>query len=162
MIFHNSQKQNRKVSKFTESFPLNVERLYAEYHQPPTSAPVSTNFSNKPEIYLWLGKINEKNFKSIFSNRSGSCFKELGINTMSAADLKDIMDGRMVSKQAPTLFAFWMNQRFHIAGSQAMFHRCGQGTPSKEIGRYLKLSVSCHSHHFSWDMGDTGQSQDRR
>ena len=106
MIFHNSQKQNRKVSKFTESFPLNVERLYAEYHQPPTSAPVSTNFSNKPEIYLWLGKINEKNFKSIFSNRGGSCSKEVGINTMSPEDLKDVMDCRMVSKQAPTLFAF--------------------------------------------------------
>ena len=106
MIFQNSQKHNRKVSKFTESFPLNVERLYAEYHQPPTSAPVGTNFSKKPEIYLWLGKINEKKFKSIFSNRGGSCSKEVGINTMSPEDLKDVMDCRMVSKQAPTLFAF--------------------------------------------------------
>ena len=37
-----------------------------------------------------------------------------------------------------------------------MFHRCGQGSPAKEIRQYLKLSVRCHSHHFLWDMGDIG------
>ena len=60
---------------------------------------------NQKYICGWA-KLMRKALNRIFSNRGGSCLKELGINTMSAEDLKDIMDGRMVSKQAPTLFAF--------------------------------------------------------
>ena len=60
---------------------------------------------NQKYICGWA-KLMRKSLNLFFQTEIDRTFKELGINTMSPEDLKDIMDGMVVSKQAPTHFAF--------------------------------------------------------
>ena len=60
---------------------------------------------NQKYICGWA-KLMRKTLNLFFQTEVDRTFKELGINTMSPEDLKDIIDGMVVSKQAPTLFAF--------------------------------------------------------
>ena len=60
---------------------------------------------NQKYICGWE-KLMRKTLNLFFQTEVDRTFKEPGINTMSTEDLKDIMDCMVVSKQAPTLFAF--------------------------------------------------------